>query len=105
MPQMALEQKSFITPLMNAHISFSVCCKVGWKGSSNAFRRALRRRLDRSLSPMWQCWTSSLLLWAVKTFLVYSKQDVVARRPHVLSCGGYCVVSYVIVVYSFIFFS
>ena len=30
----------FIAPPMNAYSSFSVCCKVGWKGSSNAFRRA-----------------------------------------------------------------
>ena len=41
---------------------------------------------------MRQCWTSSFCGQ-------YSNQDrVVARRPHVLSCGGYCVVPCAIVV-------
>ena len=36
-----------------------------------------------------------------ETFLAYSKQDrVVARRPHVLSCGGYCVVPCIAIVVS-----
>ena len=55
----------FIAPLMNAIFPFLFAVRWG-KGSSNAFRRAERRRLDRPPSP-YAAMLDKLLLWAAKS--------------------------------------